>query len=147
MFVLSYCFSEMSPVCAVVGGVLGQEVVKVGMLTGDEPQRLNVINAVLQDSLHHSAGQSADRWPLSWSALEKKDRLCDHGQTPWGAPGGELISKVLEPNNTNYSLIFYKDIGQCLFSNKWVCTKLWKFGKNCSRLWICMNWNILNLGV
>lgn len=29
LFVLSYCFSEMSPVCAVVGGVLGQEVVKV----------------------------------------------------------------------------------------------------------------------
>ncbi|KAF7659427.1 hypothetical protein LDENG_00298140 [Lucifuga dentata] len=26
---ISYCFSEMSPVCAVVGGVLGQEVVKV----------------------------------------------------------------------------------------------------------------------
>ncbi|KAI4815811.1 hypothetical protein KUCAC02_005938, partial [Chaenocephalus aceratus] len=25
---ISYCFSEMSPVCAVVGGVLGQEVVK-----------------------------------------------------------------------------------------------------------------------
>lgn len=25
----SYCFSEMAPVCAVVGGVLGQEVVKV----------------------------------------------------------------------------------------------------------------------
>ncbi|NXN07052.1 SAE1 enzyme, partial [Indicator maculatus] len=24
----SYCFSEMAPVCAVVGGVLGQEVVK-----------------------------------------------------------------------------------------------------------------------
>lgn len=30
---LSYCFSEMSPVCAVVGGVLGQEVVKVGLKT------------------------------------------------------------------------------------------------------------------
>lgn len=29
LFILSYCFSEMSPVCAVVGGVLGQEVVKV----------------------------------------------------------------------------------------------------------------------
>ena len=27
---LSYCFSEMAAVCAVVGGVLGQEVVKVG---------------------------------------------------------------------------------------------------------------------
>ncbi|KAG7215387.1 hypothetical protein INR49_022555 [Caranx melampygus] len=26
---ISYCFSEMSPVCAVMGGVLGQEVVKV----------------------------------------------------------------------------------------------------------------------
>lgn len=26
----SYCFSEMAPVCAVVGGVLGQEIVKVG---------------------------------------------------------------------------------------------------------------------
>uniref|UniRef100_A0A663FK53 THIF-type NAD/FAD binding fold domain-containing protein n=1 Tax=Aquila chrysaetos chrysaetos TaxID=223781 RepID=A0A663FK53_AQUCH len=26
---VSYCFSEMAPVCAVVGGVLGQEVVKV----------------------------------------------------------------------------------------------------------------------
>lgn len=26
---LSFCFSEMSPVCAVVGGVLGQEIVKV----------------------------------------------------------------------------------------------------------------------
>ncbi|NWI22039.1 SAE1 enzyme, partial [Crypturellus soui] len=25
---ISYCFSEMAPVCAVVGGVLGQEVVK-----------------------------------------------------------------------------------------------------------------------
>lgn len=33
LFVLSYCFSEMSPVCAVVGGVLGQEVVKVSMQT------------------------------------------------------------------------------------------------------------------
>lgn len=30
MFCLSsYCFSEMAPVCAVVGGVLGQEIVKV----------------------------------------------------------------------------------------------------------------------
>lgn len=28
---VSYCFSEMSPVCAVVGGVLGQEVVKVSI--------------------------------------------------------------------------------------------------------------------
>ncbi|KYO32883.1 hypothetical protein Y1Q_0014623 [Alligator mississippiensis] len=25
---VSYCFSEMAPVCAVVGGVLGQEIVK-----------------------------------------------------------------------------------------------------------------------
>lgn len=32
-FVLSYCFSEMSPVCAVLGGVLGQEVVKVNNKT------------------------------------------------------------------------------------------------------------------
>uniref|UniRef100_A0A146Y688 SUMO-activating enzyme subunit 1 n=1 Tax=Fundulus heteroclitus TaxID=8078 RepID=A0A146Y688_FUNHE len=30
---ISYCFSEMSPVCAVVGGVLGQEVVKVSLQT------------------------------------------------------------------------------------------------------------------
>ncbi len=28
----SYCFSEMAPVCAVVGGVLGQEIVKVRSL-------------------------------------------------------------------------------------------------------------------
>lgn len=32
-FISSYCFSEMSPVCAVVGGVLGQEVVKVSRWT------------------------------------------------------------------------------------------------------------------
>lgn len=29
LFIHSHCFSEMSPVCAVVGGVLGQEIVKV----------------------------------------------------------------------------------------------------------------------
>lgn len=33
LLVLSHCFSEMSPVCAVVGGVLGQEVVKVSLKT------------------------------------------------------------------------------------------------------------------
>lgn len=33
LLVLSFCFSEMSPVCAVVGGVLGQEVVKVNTNT------------------------------------------------------------------------------------------------------------------
>ncbi|XP_003968748.1 SUMO-activating enzyme subunit 1 [Takifugu rubripes] len=34
----SYCFSEMSPVCAVVGGVLGQEVVKA-LSQRDPPHR------------------------------------------------------------------------------------------------------------
>ena len=28
-FVFSYCFSELSPVCAIVGGVMAQEVIKV----------------------------------------------------------------------------------------------------------------------
>ncbi|XP_029923308.1 SUMO-activating enzyme subunit 1 isoform X1 [Myripristis murdjan] len=35
---VSYCFSEMSPVCAVVGGVLGQEVVKA-LSQRDAPHR------------------------------------------------------------------------------------------------------------
>ncbi|XP_076014678.1 SUMO-activating enzyme subunit 1 [Genypterus blacodes] len=35
---ISYCFSEMSPVCAVVGGVLGQEVVKA-LSQRDAPHR------------------------------------------------------------------------------------------------------------
>ncbi|XP_062329654.1 SUMO-activating enzyme subunit 1 [Osmerus eperlanus] len=35
---VSYCFSEMSPVCAVVGGVLGQEVVKA-LSQRDTPHR------------------------------------------------------------------------------------------------------------
>uniref|UniRef100_H2L7U0 SUMO1 activating enzyme subunit 1 n=1 Tax=Oryzias latipes TaxID=8090 RepID=H2L7U0_ORYLA len=35
---ISYCFSEMSPVCAVVGGVLGQEVVKA-LSQRDVPHR------------------------------------------------------------------------------------------------------------
>ncbi|XP_034024552.1 SUMO-activating enzyme subunit 1 [Thalassophryne amazonica] len=35
---ISYCFSEMSPVCAVVGGVLGQEVVKA-LSHRDAPHR------------------------------------------------------------------------------------------------------------
>uniref|UniRef100_A0A3Q1B0X6 SUMO1 activating enzyme subunit 1 n=1 Tax=Amphiprion ocellaris TaxID=80972 RepID=A0A3Q1B0X6_AMPOC len=35
---ISYCFSEMSPVCAVVGGVLGQEVVKA-LSQRDPPHR------------------------------------------------------------------------------------------------------------
>uniref|UniRef100_A0A8C6LFD1 SUMO1 activating enzyme subunit 1 n=1 Tax=Nothobranchius furzeri TaxID=105023 RepID=A0A8C6LFD1_NOTFU len=38
LFVRSYCFSEMSPVCAVVGGVLGQEVVKA-LSQRDAPHR------------------------------------------------------------------------------------------------------------
>lgn len=50
LFVLSYCFSEMSPVCAVVGGVLGQEVVKVSMHTNGERrhfrQTVNVNNKI-----------------------------------------------------------------------------------------------------
>ncbi|XP_068173591.1 SUMO-activating enzyme subunit 1 [Antennarius striatus] len=36
--VTSYCFSEMSPVCAVMGGVLGQEVVKA-LSQRDAPHR------------------------------------------------------------------------------------------------------------
>ncbi|XP_013887816.1 SUMO-activating enzyme subunit 1 [Austrofundulus limnaeus] len=35
---ISYCFSELSPVCAVVGGVLGQEVVKA-LSQRDAPHR------------------------------------------------------------------------------------------------------------
>ncbi|XP_056328982.1 SUMO-activating enzyme subunit 1 isoform X1 [Danio aesculapii] len=35
---VSYCFSEMSPVCAVVGGVLGQEIVKA-LSQRDAPHR------------------------------------------------------------------------------------------------------------
>ncbi|XP_060928924.1 SUMO-activating enzyme subunit 1 [Limanda limanda] len=35
---ISYCFSEMSPVCAVMGGVLGQEVVKA-LSQRDAPHR------------------------------------------------------------------------------------------------------------
>uniref|UniRef100_A0A3B4TBJ8 SUMO1 activating enzyme subunit 1 n=2 Tax=Seriola TaxID=8160 RepID=A0A3B4TBJ8_SERDU len=35
---ISYCFSEMSPVCAVMGGVLGQEVVKA-LSQRDPPHR------------------------------------------------------------------------------------------------------------
>ncbi|KAK2913043.1 SUMO-activating enzyme subunit 1 [Channa argus] len=35
---ISYCFSEMSPVCAVVGGVLGQEIVKA-LSQRDAPHR------------------------------------------------------------------------------------------------------------
>ena len=27
----SYCFAELSPVCAVTGGILGQEIIKVGL--------------------------------------------------------------------------------------------------------------------
>ena len=30
--VLSHCLAEISPVCAIVGGIVGQEVVKVGVL-------------------------------------------------------------------------------------------------------------------
>ena len=29
LFLVRYCFSELSPVCAIVGGVLGQEIIKV----------------------------------------------------------------------------------------------------------------------
>lgn len=28
----SYCFAELSPVCAIVGGVIGQEIIKVCLL-------------------------------------------------------------------------------------------------------------------
>lgn len=28
-FLFSYCFSELSPVCAIVGGVMAQEIIKV----------------------------------------------------------------------------------------------------------------------
>ena len=28
-YINRYCFAELSPVCAVVGGVLGQEIIKV----------------------------------------------------------------------------------------------------------------------